>query len=91
MKKIFITSEQLDEIKKLYDKTVGTNDWYTEGFSYRGATSSKGKNGWFHTGYYIPTFPGYIKTIKGITYIYSKDGEDRIELSDRCKELLNIA
>ena len=90
--KIRITNEQLDAIKAKHDETVGTPNFYKEGMLYRCASYSKNDKGnWFFTGYIWPYKEGYLKTIKGTVYLYSDDNTERFELSDKCKEFLNIA
>ena len=92
MEKIRITNEQLDAIKAKHDETVGTSKFYEEGMLYRCASYSKLENGnWYFTGYIWPYKEGYLKNVRGTLYLYSDDGKERFELSDKCKEFLNIA
>lgn len=92
MEKIRFTKDQMDAIKAEYDKTVGTSEFYKEGFLYRCATYCKDRNGnWYFTGYIWPYMEGYLKTVRGRLYVYNDDNTERFELSDKCKEFLNIA
>lgn len=91
MGKIRITNEQLVAIKAKHDETVGTPRFYEEGMLYRCASYSKNDKGkWFFTGYIWPYKEGYLKTIKGIVYLYSDDNTKRFELSSECKEFLGL-
>ena len=91
--KIWITKEQISAIKAEHDKTVGTPKFYKEGMLYRCASYYKDSiNGnWVFIGYIWPCTEGYLKTIKGVVYLYNKDNTERFQLSDKCKEFLGIA
>jgi len=92
--KKFISNEKLDALVDAREGVVGngTMDWleFNCACYYR---NSKGN--WVFLGWYPPRrYGGYIKVIRGVTYLYfdNEDGTaDRYALSDKCMEVLGLA
>ena len=88
MIKNYVTEQQFKALKEAYEKTVDITNYSP----YKSELSFKGKHGnWIFALHAVPQFDkGYFKKVRGETYIYHEDGNDRYRLSEACLKLLGI-
>ena len=94
MNKIYLTDEQLKALDDAYNSVLGTPKfmkYYCDCYF-----KLSGKNNWVFSGYTSPAIrKGYLKTVRGETYIYSDPDNwgctHRVHLNHECKKILGIA
>lgn len=91
MKKIYLTEEQIDTLRNAYEQTLGTSDYLKYACAWYFKSPKTGK--WIFSVYGCPCSFNkcYLKTVHGTLFIYDDNEDNRIELNDECKKLLNIA
>ena len=91
MEKNIVTECQMKALKNAFEGAVGTKDYGKYACEWHFKSGKTGS--WKFSVYGSPAAfsKGYFKTIRGDTYIYSMDRNERVRLSDECKKILGIA
>ena len=91
MEKNMVTEQQMELLRDAFEATQGTPDYLKYKCEWYFKSSKSGQ--WKFTIWGSPASfnKGYFKKVRGETYIYSMDYDERIKLNEECKALLNIA